>query len=185
MRFSDGQYLKDWANDKSYPKIHDAMFNMIEKYQEGTGFIDLCGNHGMLATRIYENICENTILVDGDAGALKLGVSYSIPVMAYHLMVTPKNYGKFFMLLSRHDIDTIVARRCISELFTDSSDPMCAVFTNLCRKGGINQVFLQGRAPTKNATHPIPSIKEEMECFKADYDVVWAEGQLGYMKLRA
>lgn len=180
-RFNSPKYLKAWQAGEGYPKIHNAIAAFFDKYGLGESCVDLCGNTGLLATRIIEAYDTPCIVVEAADDAIAVGREYGVPAKHYQMLIEPATYEDLFAVLDEHNVDTFVARRCISELFTGPDDPDGVVFAKGLIDLGVTKLFLQGRQPTKKATHPIPTIDEEVALFLSHYRVVEKKGQVAYL----
>lgn len=182
MRFNDEGYLKDYLKGK-FPVIHDDLFTLLSNRSRGDSFCDLCGNSGMLGQRIIDEMRSPCILVEGDPNAIAMANKYATSIPKYHLRVSKETYPELRRLFGLHKVDTLVARRCISELFTAPDDPDRILWADMLAEVGVREVFLQGRAPVKTATHPLPSVNEEIQIFLSRFKVHYQEKQLAYLRL--
>lgn len=183
MRFDDEFYLQDYTTNRRFPKIHDDIFNLIANRGQGCSALDLCGNHGMLGQRIIDLLGIPCVVVEGHYPAIVMATNYGTSIPKYLLRVGKDTYPDLAGIIKEHEVDTLVARRCISELFKNVEDPDRFLWVEMLAKSGIKEVFLQGRAPTKLATHPIPNVEAEIKCFPDLYKVRFQQGQLAYLRL--
>lgn len=180
-RYDAQEYLDNWRERGEFPKIHDALFAMVTEHASGRRFVDLCGNTGLLAQRILEKLgAEQVVGVEMSQDAVARGRAAG---MTYPRLVTKVDQTTLPAVeefLKQHAIDTLVARRCLSEVFylnTGFGPEFCAAMLRV----GIRQVFIQGRAPTGKPTHPIPSVHEEIACLESHFRVVEVKGQCAYL----
>lgn len=181
MRFDDEFYLQDYKRG-NFPKIHDRIFQLISSRMMGNSCVDLCGNSGLLGQRVIDILGEPCILIEGSQSAIDMATKYQTSIPKHQLVIKKGTYGVIDKLIRENKINVLIARRCISELFTSVTDPDRHDWANMLHAAGVREVFLQGRAVTVKATHPIPSVAEEIQCFPDRYKVVYQQGQLAYLK---
>lgn len=181
MRFDDEFYLQDYKQGH-FPKIHDDLFTNIAARMSGTSCIDLCGNHGLLGQRIIDVLEVPCILIEMSESAIEMAKRYETSIPKYKMKITKDTYPQVAELIAKHKVDVLVARRCISELFTSTEDPDRFEWEKMLADSGVKEVFLQGRAPTKNATHPLPNVDAEIKCFPTLYTTKFKAGQIAYLK---
>jgi hypothetical protein len=182
MRFDDEFYLKDYTDNHRFPKIHDDLFVLISNRMSGHSCLDLCGNHGLLGQRLIDELDVACVLVEGHKPAIEMAERYETSVPKVHLRISRETYPDLARIIQEHKVTVLVARRCISELFKSVADPDRLVWADMLADSGIKEVFLQGRAPTRLATHPLPSVAEEVHCFPNRYALRWKQGQLAYLR---
>jgi hypothetical protein len=54
----------------------------------------------------------------------------------------------------------VVARRCLPEILTSEHDDRA--FRGILLSTGVQEIFIQGRVPVKNATNRLPTVQQEI-----------------------
>ena len=194
-RFNSKLHLEGFRDGRGYPRIHDNIFNLIAETWTGGSFVDVCCSTGLLGQRLIDKLGVMCCGVDGDAEAIANGKAYGIQMKVHHLIINEETLGLFSRILDQHDVNTLVFRRCISELFATGltlgvgntvqagvKEEFAAQVVDLCVAKGIDEIYLQGRAETASAKHPIPNLKAEIKFFLPQYEVQVDRGQCAYLR---
>jgi len=182
MRFNDEYYLKAWKENNEYPKIHRKLFELIKERVTGDSFIDVCGCHGLLGQHLLE--LGSAVMCDADTKTIKMGKDYGLTLKQYEIKITENTYPEFSQILTTNSVNVLVARRCFSEIFAPIPKDHWPTFAQLIKDAGVKEVFLQGRAVSKNHTHPLYSVVQEIEVIDSQYEVQYQEGQHAYLTLK-
>lgn len=182
MRYDSQERLDAWRTLRVWPEIHDDLFHLVLSEARGRRFLDLCCSTGLLGQRLLDKMpgCERVLGLDADAGALERGRDAGVSVPLYHLPITRESLGQLVALVERERITGLVARRCLSEIFAADAS-WAPEFIDALASGGIREVFIQGRAPTARATHPIPNVDAEISVLGRSVNVLQRTGQCAYL----
>lgn len=187
-RFSSPEHLAAFKERGVFPVIHEPLFNLVLERAEGTSFMDLCCHFGLLGERLRRHIRgARAVGVEMDAAAVEAGRAAGVQIPLHVMKVEPKSLGSFIGLITEHQVTTLVARRCLSEVFvTDHAKPtkdeaFAAELRRQLRAAGVREVFAQGRAPTARATWPIPDIEAEVALLAPEFTLVDLRGQCAYL----
>lgn len=162
MSFSSQEYLDQWKETGKFPAIHDNLFTLIKKRAySGSVYCDLCGSTGLLGQRLLQ--VGKVVGVDSDVDAIARGKAAG--AINYPHLTAKIEPGLGFDALRAfvavNGVNTMVARRCISEIFKDRPE-WGPIFVWRLAQVGIVDWFIQGRAFSSRSTHPIPNVEEEM-----------------------
>lgn len=182
LHYSNPIYLRNWRERGHFPGIHRDLVNLVKAELRGRSVVDLCGDTGLLGLRLKQELGVKVSVVEGNLRAVERAKQAQVPLHFYSLTIKPESYPTLGAILESVEADTIVARRCFSELFSGPDDPNGPVFAKLLREVDIMQVFLQGRAPsTAKAVCRMPSVHEEIAILRGYYRVVQQHGQLAHL----
>lgn len=185
-RFNSEEYLTNWRAKGQFPKIHDALFNMIAAEALGTSGLDLCCSTGMLGTRLIEKLGWRCVGVDADKDAIALSESFGLPMPIRNMVIDDQTLPELVGLLERNRVEVLVARRCLCDVFcpSRSGDPggFGFRFVDALAGAGIRECFVQGMANVGRSTHPIPNIDAEVAFFTGRYRVVRKVGEVAYLR---
>ena len=194
-RFDSQKYLEAFRARRAYPAIHDELFDLIAAEYRGNGAaIDVCCSTGLLGDRLKRKLGIDAIGWDADADAVERGQAAGVSIEVTVGRLDESTLAQFLELLSARGVRVLVARRCISELFTRNTEnarkatlnpEFAQAFVDGIAETGVNQVFLQGRAESRASVHPIPNVDAEAGFFARRYERVISRGQLCYMRLRS
>jgi len=178
MRFNSTEYLDCYKQDYTYPRIHDAIVEMIAEYGKEMCGVDLCCSHGLLGQRLMR-WGYGMIGIEGDAKAIANAANV-IDMDIFHVKITPATIDKVKEIIFKAKAKFIVARRCLPELFGNDLE-FGAVFFKEMHSIGIKEVFLEGRIPTKNAVNALSNIEAEIKLISEYYKVKAKYGNLAYL----
>ena len=167
VRYNSLEHLKKWKQTKQYPQIHNKIYTLVENYLTGNSVLDLCCSTGLLGHRVKHHLGIEAIGLDADHKAIVASQEHhNLKIIPYK--IEPQNMSGLFAIISQYKIDTLIARRCIPEIFGEN---ILAghYFSAMLAKANVKQIFLQGRVLTKNSTHPLKSVACEVDLFKKDY----------------
>jgi len=180
MRFSDPAHLERWASDGTFPKIHTPLFQLVTRAAEGRSACDLCCATGLLGRRLVDS-GFHVIGVERNHRYLTMGLQFNVGLTLYRLDVNPRTFEELGTILRQNQVTTLVARRCFSEIFARHLDSG-QDFARMLIRSGVRQVFLQGRVPRADATHPIPTVEHEADLISGPFSVVELRGQLAHLE---
>lgn len=184
-RYDSTNYLQDYQQDHTFPRIHDEMFHLVNQYRRGcTSALDLCCSTGLLGQRIIDVLKMPCVGVEGFVASSREGADYGVGMQVYELRVTPATLPAFITIVKDHKVDMLVARRAVSEVFKTADDPFGDVFVTELLAAGVHTVVLQGRAISTRSVHPMKSIDEEMAAFKRQMPVLHYGGQFAVLSTK-
>jgi hypothetical protein len=183
MRFNAPEYLEDWKNGK-YPNIHKIMFNAVKLYGQGNNILDLCCSTGLLGTQIAEKLNKTVVGIESSPASIDLAAQYGVPIPIQQMKLTRETLEPFVTFCNLYNVDTIVARRCVPELFSEDYH-FGLEFVAAIKAIGVKEVFLEGRVKTSTATNIFNSIDLEIDLFTTYdmYKVTKRLGNIGYLTI--
>lgn len=167
MRFDAPEHVGLWQKTGRFPAIHDAIANHVRTVvSPGDGpVLDLCSSSGLLGRRLLDLGYTVTAVQESNA-ALSLGLSAGVyrGVPLLEARITLGSLPLFLHWVGEQEVDTIVARRAFPELWDGVGG--AGGFAQLAEglaECGVERIVLEGRAPTRKATHPLASADAEVE----------------------
>lgn len=180
QRFNDIHYLVSWKAGDGFPAIHDDIFNMVQEVAPEGAILDLCCSTGLLAQRFLE-AGRVAYGIDGDRAAIARSMQYGIKVDLHAVNISPAAFPFLESFIESHEIRTIVARRCLPELFGQDLGAGRA-FAALLQKCGIQHVFIEGRIPVKAAVNLLATIQDEVALFEERYRLAALRGRVAHLE---
>lgn len=163
MRFDSQERIDLWRSTGKFPQIHDTLFNYVISRMNGDVVLDLCGSTGLLSRR-FISAGIPAVGVEGEKESVEKGVwGEDQPVK--HMWITPETVWSIADWMKEHKVNTVVARRCISELI-----PVFPVLGEVFIAGGAKEMFLEGRQRVAKPTHPCPDIEHEIMPFVGEWE---------------
>lgn len=184
MRYDDQFHLDEWRTARRFPSIHDAIFRMILEEATGDGFLDLCCSIGLLGQRIQEKLQPRTVVaIERDTSAIERSRAAGVTRPLLELTVTPETIGRVGEWIAEHRISTLVARRCLSEIF-EADQTWGDLFVGTVAEAGIREFFIQGRQVVPKPSHPVPDVHAEIRCLGRKVETRQLKGECAYLILR-
>jgi hypothetical protein len=194
-RFNGNEHLEAFRDYGRFPKIHESLFNLIAETWQGGSFMDVCCSTGLLGQRIATKLGCPCVGVEGDADAIARGKAHGVTLSVRRLEIEPRTMSAFERILDDHKVNTLVARRCISELFAEGvhlghttvvqtalKEGFAETFVNALLRHNVDEVYLQGRAKHAGSRHVIPNLDAELEFFLPQYEVHVRRGECAYLR---
>lgn len=175
MRFDDPQHIETFQRRGAFPRIHDAIAGFVIGFSRGTRFLDLCCCYGLLGERLHRAGFV-VIGVDANPKVIERGQAAGIEIPLFPLRVGRDTLGELMDLIDEHDISGIVARRALPELF-DRDPALGGEFFERARGIGVKEVFLEGRAPTRNAVSALATLEAEIHLAQPWFALDRRQGQ--------
>jgi len=160
MRFNSVEYLEAYQRGR-FPRIHKPMFEAVLEQARGNRILDVCCSTGLLGEHL-STVGFDVIGIERDLEAIAAAKDHGVGLDITPLSIDRSTAAEVYKLIEAAGVTIIVARRCFSELFREERD-FGVDFCRGIQAAGVNELFLQGRAPTKRATHPIPNLDAEIE----------------------
>ena len=182
MRFDAVEYLFKWKEKKVFPLIHSNITNIALSTLKGKRGIDVCCSHGLLGTKLM-SLGFKMIGVEENEKIINLSKENLIPLPIIQLKIHPSTFTQFFNVVKEHKADFFVMRRCLPELFGSDLNNGRNFF-NLAAQNGINEIILEGRVKTVNATNQLSSIDAEVDLLAQSYTVYKKYGSVAYLKVK-
>lgn len=161
MRFNSIEHLAAWASRGIFPAIHDAIATAVGNLAGGERVLDLCCSFGLLGERLKQHHALDVAGIDGDITAIEQGRAAGISISLHTLKIAPATLADAVDILKAHRTQTIVARRCLPELFGHDAD-FGREFLAAAKHNGVFELFLEGRVKTLTATNRLASIDDEV-----------------------
>lgn len=186
VRFDAPEYVTAWYATRTYPQIHSKIAQFTREHidpRDGV-LLDLCSSTGLLARRLADYGYQMTAVQEpGTAADLgkSAGVYDDIPLL--QLRVAPHTLHDLLAFVERHQVRTVVARRCWPELW-DALDTEFPVLIRELRAAGVAAVVLEGRIGAARSTHQLRDVNAEAAALAPWFRVEDRRGQLAVL-LRA
>ncbi|RIR62872.1 hypothetical protein D2E33_04110 [Mycobacteroides abscessus] len=171
-RFNSAEYLDAWKATGKYPAIHDGIFRLITSgVTPDVGVVmDLGSSTGLLTRRLWESGYK-VFGVESSRAAVAAGreaATYTRgelpadgPEVYRHQLLPVDIRGDFAISMDMHGVKAVVARRVLPELDDYGVTP--AILSSVLVDGGVEHLFVEGRAPRKHATHRLPTLEQEID----------------------
>lgn len=163
MRFDSQERIDLWRSAGKFPQIHDTLFNYVISRMNGDVVLDLCGSTGLLSRR-FISAGIPAVGIEGEQESVEKGV-WGDDQPVKHMWITPDSVWSIADWMKEHKVNTVVARRCISELV-----PVFSVLGEVFIAGGAKEMFLEGRQRVAKPTHPCPDIEHEIMPFIGEWE---------------
>lgn len=181
MRFNDQAYVEAWKRDRTYPRIHNAIYQACVDRLDGTTVLDLCCSTGLLGRRIADCLALPVVAFDGDTDAVNRGLAAgvfsppcAIPVLCQRL--APDTMPGFLGFLGEHHVTQVVARRCLCDLSEVVPLPDLAAALHAV---GVARIVLEGRKLDSRAVHPVGSADAQAAGLTSHFQDVTPHGRYG------
>lgn len=158
--YADPKHIATWRRTGRFPEIHADIAAFVAENRRGRRALDLCCSIGILGAQLARHF-DFVLGVDEDAGALEEGRTAGIAHDLVELRVGPATLPEFEALLRQHEVDTVVARRCLPEMLGADLD-FARDFAEALAAGGVRDLFIEGRKSGKNATHALSNVEAEI-----------------------
>lgn len=189
-RFDSEEYLAAWKLHGFWPRIHDAMVRMVERCatrrEEPLRVLDLTCSTGLLGQRVsaIEKV-EFVMGVDRDEKALAAGLAAGVNIPLERWSVVPGQLKAFVReVIVGHRINTIVARRCLPELF-DRQMLFGAEWAREMRLAGVGDLLIEGRRRVARPVSVLHSVDQEIVMVGESYFPLHQDGEIAWMEARA
>jgi hypothetical protein len=180
MRFDSQEHLTAWVKNKSYPKIHDNIFNSACSYINSDVALDLCCSYGLLAGRLASKLNIKMYGVDASSKVIEAGIKSHIPAELSIININENTLDDVFDLIASNGIKALIARRALPELFGNDLD-LGRRFAIGIANAGIKEVLIEGRAKTANAVNALCSIEDEIELMSCAFTLKRNANNVAYM----
>jgi len=165
VRFDAPEHVHLWQKTGQYPLIHDPIVDYVRgavSPNDGP-ILDLCSSTGLLGARLYE-LGYTVCAVQEPNGALqfgyKAGVYRGVPLL--EARIDADSLPAFLHYVSEQDVETVVARRAFPELWDALGGRTgFGLLAAGLQAAGVERIVLEGRAPTRKATHPLATAAAE------------------------
>jgi len=181
VRFNSPQHVDTWRATGLFPRIHDDIFQMALSCLQARSVMDLCCSTGLLAHRVSLALTCKVIGVDADREALAYGHAAGCLPLYAHLRIRRDTLNDLAALVTGNRVTALLARRCMPELFGDDLQ-LAQEFASVMLGAGVNEIVLEGRAQTVNATNALASIHDEIAALAPYYHPVRRYGAVAYLK---
>lgn len=181
MRFNAPEHLLHWKETGKFPSIHNDIFQLASHCMNGMAALDLCCSTGLLAEHISAYFGIPVVGVDSDEAALAKARAVGLSVDLQHMRIDSFNLEPLEKLVEQHQIETVLARRCLPELFGHTPEAGQA-FAQMLHRQQVLEVFVEGRVATKLAVNPLASLAKEVEMFAPYYRVSKTHRNVAFLK---
>lgn len=197
MAFDSVDYLRTWKETGRWPDIHAELTDLVaQTYQldpKKDAVLDLCASVGIMGQQLQDRLKLRVVAVEWLQASIDRGREWGIDVPTMQVRVDRDTLGDFLTFLQVNDVRGIVARRCLSDVFggTTEEGPLPEPdweFAGQWCEGvisvGVTEVWLQGRAYSVNATHPLPHTNSEVACLATHFTVAERSKNCAYLTAR-
>lgn len=181
MRFNSTEYLEKWEKTGQYPKIHNDIAFLFEQYSKGNRVLDLCCSSGLLGERLHRKLGVHAVGIDGDRIAIEKALKFGVSMQIHHLKIKRQSLKDVVQIIENDRLNTIIARRCVPELFADDIE-FGYEFAHQMKNIGIKEIFLEGRAKTKSSNNKLNSLNKEVAVFSEYYKLVKTHKNTAYLR---
>ncbi len=180
--YNDSKHLKAWTSRRTYPAIHNGIFDAVSSLSRWDGgAIDVCCCYGLIGQRIRHHLGRPAMGVEGLQWQIDAALAAGIEIPLYRMMIAPDTIDAMGRLIRDFGAVTMVARRCLSEIFYPDQS-FASEFGKVVIESGIKEIFLQGRAFSSRSTHPIPHTDAEVALMRiAGFTEARRVGQVSHM----
>lgn len=181
MRFNSTEHLEAWRTRGIYPRIHDAMAQVITTYSNAEVGLDLCCSFGLLGQRIASATGMLVVGVDADDRALQAGKAAGIGIELVSMRVSRETHAALDAMIERCKVQAVFARRALPELFGHDIAYGRTVAWML-RQRGVREVFIEGRVAAPGAVNPLHSLDKEVALMTGPFVEARRIGNVAHMK---
>lgn len=181
MRFNAPEHLHAWKLSHRYPAIHDNIFQLCSSHMRGLRVLDLCCSTGLLGARVAAYFGADVVGVDADERALNAARAAGLDIHLVHMHVDSFNLAPLENLIQQHQIQTVLARRCLPELFGHDLQAGAA-FAQMLHRLKVQEVFIEGRVASKAAVNPLASLAGEVDLLAPHYRVSKLHHNVAFLK---
>lgn len=181
MRFNDTSHLVHYVETGQFPAIHKKIAEMAINNVEGLSGLDLCCSHGLLGEQLITHGHYQMIGIDSDRKAKQAHDACNLKMNVIGAKIDHNFLGVLQALIYTNNIDFIVARRCLPELFGNNLD-FGRKFFYLMREVGVKELVLEGRVATKKAVNALNGILLELALVNDSYQLQKINGSIAYLR---
>jgi hypothetical protein len=178
-RFDSFDWLNNWRDTGRFPYIHDAIFNAFAANVEpGSRVLDIGASTGMSTARL-QHLGYTVTVAEANPESIARGEQYGTwgDAHLWRHYITPETVTDFYKLLHDRDIEVILARRVISEVFDGmKGDPRA--FAEAVRRSNVHTIVLEGRKVSKNTVHPCGTADLEAAVFGPGWRITERAGDV-------
>lgn len=196
--YAKSQYVVDYVNTRTFPKIHDAIAEGMAQVVRNARVIDMGASTGLLGLRaVLERGAQAVLGFEPEQRDVSV-------FQRYLAQFSPQVYMDHFGLDIRDDASTLkfiqkvklfraevmLARRIIPELSThgiSATEPLPPGtgerLGRAFRMAGIKTIVVQGRVYSARATHPLASIDREIAALSSHYGLVQRKKDVAVLRL--
>jgi signal recognition particle GTPase len=180
-RFHSEEYIEAYRERGEFPRIHDDIGKVVEKYgKDYDRCIDLGACIGLLSARLAER-CGKSLVVGVEANENYLSRAIQHERIVYkHLAVTDDTLQAMGDIIREHDIKLIVARRVFSEIGKSVVTKLASVF----KENGVEMIILEGRVRVPNPTNELYDADAEVNALRVEYKPIFAKKDCRVLVLR-
>lgn len=169
-RFFSQDYIDDYNSKGVFPKIHDDIVTLISNFSRETRALDLGACTFLLPVRLIEKLdFDICIGIEGNKNYVDRAVSNE-KVLKESFYVNADTLENLRSLIVDNNIKLITARRVLPEISNNDIDIIHELAKTLY-ESGIEEIALEGRVKTKNATALLSSIEDEVKAMSKYYSV--------------
>ncbi|RAP49289.1 MAG: hypothetical protein BZ138_07870 [Methanosphaera sp. rholeuAM270] len=162
IMYNDSEYIWNYLEFGEYPKIHESIYSLHKKIN-AKRVADLCCGTGLLAHHLSQRY-EHVVAIEADSKNLEKALP-SPKIKYYCLNISQTTLFKLKKIFIDNNIDSVFIRRGVPELYDTGGIDLIRKLDNLFKECKIKYLVLEGRIVSKNSTHPLKSLDNEISLF--------------------
>lgn len=170
MKYDDVQYLKDYYEQRKFPRIHDDIYSMAEYCDKDCNVLDLGCCFGLLSVRL-SSVFNKVVGIESSRRYLQSAIEKD-NVIYYLLKVDFSTIDRIKEILLDNDIKIVFARRVFPEIVETNGIELLDALIDAFAECGVHTIVLEGRVRFKNAVNLLPSVDEEIVALGRRYELV-------------
>lgn len=159
--YSDLKYINDYKSYGKYPKIHDDISYLVCD-TKGNNVIDIGCCYGLLSDRLSKKF--NVIGIEQNTYYCENAIYKNV----INMSITKDTLDKLKNILIDNEIDIVVCRRVVPELYDCGGNGLIKDIEKLFYQCNVKYIILEGRIVSERSVHKLKSINEEIEIL-SDY----------------
>jgi hypothetical protein len=181
-RFNSPEHLETWKTRGRYPAIHDGIADAAASLMRGKQLLDLGCSYGLLGARIAKGAGQGMALgIEADGKVIDAAKTAGVRVFFNQIRITDETLSLVSVLVRDHDIDVVIARRILPELFGDDLD-LGRHFASEMAAAGVKEIFVEGRVVSGRSTNALASIDAEVGMLSGSYREVRRIKAVSYLQ---
>lgn len=168
LRYNSDEHIINFKKTGQYPKIHDDIIKLGSEVPSKV-VMDLGCSIGLLSHRL-SNTNDLVLAIEPSREAL----AKTIPkenIRYYNFKIQQNTLKDIALLIRKYNVDTIYARRVISEIYTTGGYSLVYALSDVFYKANIKHIILEGRVESSRSVHKIKNTDKEIELFSKNFKV--------------
>ena len=168
LRYNSEEHITTFKKTGQYPKIHDDIIKLGSELPSKV-VMDIGCSIGLLSHRLS---CTNDLVlgIEPNEEALQKAIPKE-NIRYYNFRIKDNTVKTIGGLIRKYNVDTIYARRVISELYTTGGYSLVYQLSDLFYKTNVQYIVLEGRVESSRSVHKIKNTDKEIELFSKNWKV--------------